>query len=258
MRRLLLLVGTLALTLGCKKPKHETVDDTPAGSAKVGHSVTKVGSDAEAGSGMPHAPGSDNAGSGGHLTQVPDSGSAAGSGEGSAKANVTNSPPAGGNGAAAYRDDSGHVHGPGGPVFMGRGMSCDDKHDHCMRKGVWFSVGNIVAGKLYRAVPVFELEKKWWTWRGQEDEAAGKMYMTKLAGNSTLSGGTPIIWFSDETDSHKWADSEYEALTSSRWEAGVVDSMFSAAKVKVKGWNDAVPMDTVRVITEWKTPEAPK
>jgi hypothetical protein len=215
--------------VACKKPKQEAAPEPPPGPPKVGHSVTKVND-------------GDPAGSGSNVAAATKDGG------------VIDAPPQiGGNGQPAYRDEAGRVHGPGGPVFMGRGADCDAKADHCIRKDVWFSVGNIVPGRLYRALPVFALENKWWTWRGDEDSPI-KLYKTQLAGNTSLSPGTPVIWFSDETDSKKWADSEYESLTSSRWEAGVVDTPSSNGKVKIKGWNDVVTMDTVRTIVEVKTP----
>jgi hypothetical protein len=161
----------------------------------------------------------------------------------------------GGNGSPAFRDPQGHVHGPGGPIFMGHGVDCDAAHDHCMRPEVWFSVGNIVPGKLYRALPVFTFEDKWWTWRGQEDSPI-KLYRTKLAGKDPVPANTPIVFFSAETSSTKWLDSEYEALTSSRWEAGVTESASvggPTGAVKVKGWGD-VQTDTVRVIVEARDP----
>jgi hypothetical protein len=230
MRRIGVLAIVLAALACKKKPKEQEPDSTPAGPPKVGHSVTKL-------------PGSGGDDGSDHVASAKSDGGAA------------DAPPPqiGGNGQDAYRDDSNHVHGPGGPVFMGHGPDCDASRDHCLRKGVWFSVGNIVAGRLYRALPVFELENKWWTWRGDEDSPV-KLYKTQLAGNTSLSSGTPVIWFSDETDSKKWPDSEYEALTSSRWEAGVVDTPSSNGKVRIKGWNDAVPMDTVRTIVEVRNP----
>jgi len=208
------IVPLVILALACNKPK------------KVGHSVTKVKDSDEPTKGS---------GSAGSAAAPPDAASTIG-----------------GNGQAAYRDGQGRVHGPGGPVFMGRGADCDVSKDHCMRADVWFSVANIVAGKLYRALPVFKLEDKWWTWRGDEEQPV-KLYMTKMAGTAPLSPGTPIIWFSQETSSPKWADSEYEALTSSRWEAGVVEAPSTGTTVKVKGWGE-VQMDTVRIITEIKDP----
>jgi hypothetical protein len=130
----------------------------------------------------------------------------------------------GGDGSPSARADDGRVHGPGGPVYMGNGVTCDAAHDHCLRDGVWFSVNNIQAGKLYRALPVFEFEKKWWTWRGEPADDPVKLYKTQIAGNAKIAPGTAVIWFSSETSDGKWAESEYEALTSSRWEAGVVEA----------------------------------
>jgi hypothetical protein len=54
-----------------------------------------------------------------------------------------------------------------------------------------------------------------------------------------------------ESSSDKWLASEHDALTSSRWEVGVIDSV-SGNTFKVLGWPDPVPIDTARVITERK------
>jgi hypothetical protein len=235
MRRIVPLL-IVPLLCACKKPKKDPEPEPPPGPPKVGHSVTKM-----------H--GSDDEGSGSG------SGSAGSGSAGSAVAATPDAPPGsvvGGNGAPAFRDAQGRVHGPGGPVFMGRGVDCDAAHDHCLRPDVWFSVGNIVPGKLYRALPVYKLEDKWWTWRGDEEQPV-KVYMTKQVGTAKLSPGTPVIWFSSDTSAPKWADSEYEALTSSRWEAGVVDLPSSGGTVKIKGWG-AADMDTVRVIVQVKDP----
>ncbi len=136
---------------------------------------------------------------------------------------------------------------------MGRGIACDAAHDHCLRDGVWFAVNNIQAGKLFRALPVFEFEKKWWTWRGEPNEPEGKLYKTQIAGNAVIAPGTPVIWFSSETSDNKWADSEYESLTSSRWEAGVIEGMQSKTVVMIAGFG-AAPLDTIRLITETRAP----
>jgi len=136
---------------------------------------------------------------------------------------------------------------------MGRGVTCDAQHDHCLRDGVWFSVNRIEAGKLFRAVPVFEFEKKWWTWRGEPADDPVKLYKTQIAGNAKLAPGTQVIWYSTESSENKWADSEYEAVTSSRWEAGVVEEQVSPTVVMIKGFG-AAPLDTIRLITETRGP----
>jgi hypothetical protein len=218
--------------------------------------VTKVNEDGEAsGSGLggkleKMAGGSDKASpdepknSGSDKPKVPaDTGS--GSGGGKEKKLF------GGNGAPPYVDDEGHLHGPGGPIFMGKGVECNAERDHCLRPGVWFAVGNLVAGKLYRAVPIFEHEKKWYNWRGREESFAMR-FKTKVGTKDTVRVGDPIIWFIDENSSKKFVDNEYDALTSSRWEAGVVEQLVGD-KIRVKGWTyGAVSIDTTRVIVEQK------
>jgi len=134
---------------------------------------------------------------------------------------------------------------------MGRGPECNAETDHCMREGVWFAVGNLVAGKLYRATPVFEYEGKWYNWRGNEETFAMR-FKTKVGTPETIKVGDPIIWFIDENASKKFVNNEYDALTSSRWEAGFVESI-GIGKVRVQGWTyGAVPIDTTRVIVERK------
>ncbi|MEO8844258.1 MAG: hypothetical protein ABI591_25520 [Kofleriaceae bacterium] len=233
----------MAAGSGCDKlrKKQEASSQTGSGSGSAappasGHSVTKLKEDA----------GVVALGSG--VSGPQNSGPHVGSGSGSGSAHVI-----GGDGSPAHRNDDGRVHGPGGPVFMGRGVECDAAHDHCLRDGVWFSVANIVAGRLFRALPVFEFEKQWFTWRGEPTETPGKVYKTQIAGSGSVAAGTAVIWFSSETSEKKFADSEYDAMTSSRWEAGVVESQTSPTMVMVKGYG-AVSLDTVRLITESRAP----
>ncbi len=227
MRRIAIVFPLLVLVLACKKQPKEEDPGPPPGPPKVGHSVTKVAGEGEAHTGSAATPSAVEADAG-----PPDA------------------RPVGGNGKPAFRDDQGHVHGPGGPVYMGRGATCDDAHDHCLRAGVWFSVANIISGKLFRAVPIYELEGKWFTWRGDE-ETPVKAYRTELAGKTPLPAGTQVIFFSADTSSGKWADSEYEAMVSSRWEAAVTESASSSGSVKIAGFG-TTPLDTVRLIVETK------
>ena len=236
MSKLAMWVAVAALAGGaCDKLRKKEEPAVAAGSGSAvphatGHSVTKLKDPALAGSGS-------------------------GSGSGSAAPVATHGSAhlMGGDGSPAYRADDGRVHGPGGPVYMGSGVSCDATRDHCLRDGVWFSVGNIQPGKLFRALPVFEFEKKWYTWRGEPAEPPVKLYKTQIAGNATIAPGTAVIWYSTETSDTKWADSEYEALVSSRWEAGVVESQQSKTVVMIKGWG-AASLDTIRLITETRDP----
>jgi hypothetical protein len=239
----------MLLVIACKKKEEPAPDPMPVGEAPRGHSVTKI-----KGSGAEEAADPTADAAQGRFEQL---GSA-----GEAKAVDNNvvakdakldagvdAPKA--DKSAAYMDDEGRIHGPGGPVFMGRGADCDATRDHCLREGVWFAVGNLVAGKLYRATPIFEYEKKWYNWRGKEEPFAMR-FKTKVGTRETIKAGDPIIWFIDENSSHKFVDNEYDALTSSRWEAGVVESV-STDKIRVKGWTyGAVPIDTTRVIVERK------
>lgn len=157
----------------------------------------------------------------------------------------------GGNGEPARWDDNGHPHGPGGPVFMGRGPQCSAERDHCMRPGVYFGVDNLVPGKLYRATPIYELDSKWYNWRGTEEKFE-KKFKTKVGTKETVQVGQPIIWFIEEGTSKRFVDVEYESLTSSRWEVGYVEALTND-KVRVKGWTDGpVTYDTIRVIVDMK------
>ena len=132
-----------------------------------------------------------------------------------------------------------------------RAPSCDAGRNHCLRKGVWFAANKIERGRLFRATPSFVFEKKWYDFVGEPVDTSGKLYKTKPVGNDSLSPGQDGDFFSSENDDSKWADSEYEALTSSRWEAGVVESA-SARRSRISGWGE-VPKDTIRVITQTKT-----
>ncbi|MEO6776537.1 MAG: hypothetical protein ABI467_26565 [Kofleriaceae bacterium] len=246
MRRMkVVLACAIAVVASCDKlRKQHEPDPEPVGSnepPKSGHSVTVI---------KDHAPAVEADSAAGSATATGTaSASATGSGDGSAKREHV----AGGDGSPAARGDDGRVHGPGGPVYMGRGMTCDAAHDHCLRDGIWFSVNRIEAGKQFRAVPVFEFETKWWTWRGEPADDPVKLYKTHVVDRAQLASGTPVIWFSNETSDAKWPESEYEAVTSSRWEAGVVEAQQSASIVMIAGFG-AVPLDTVRVLTETRAP----
>lgn len=218
--------ATLLMVVGCKTaPKQE---ESPPAPAATGHSTTTINPNKVT------AP---------PPTPAPSDAAAA----------IDAGARIGGNGSPAYRDSSGQVHGPGGPVFMGHGPPCDVAHDHCLRPDVWFSVGNIVPGKLFRALPVFEFENIWYDWRGREVSPV-KLYRTKAAGNSQIPAGTEVIVFSSETASKdEWVDSEHEALTSSRWVAGVTENASTGNMVRIKGQFDA-PIETVRLIVGTKSP----
>lgn len=154
-----------------------------------------------------------------------------------------------GNGDPPYRDGDNRVHGPGGPVFMGKGAPCTDKLDHGLRPGVWFAVDNIVPGKLFRGVPVFEFEKAWWSWRSEQVQPKLLLRTSVVTGADQLQAGQPVVFFVED-GAHRFLDNEYDMLTSSRWLAGVVDAL-GADSVRIKGW-DAVPLETVRLIVEQK------
>src|SRR5262245_9491447 len=224
-------VLVLAVLVACKKKEEEPAPEPAPKSPSVGHSVTKVPDEptaqAPAGSGSGSAPA--------HHEAAP------------ADAAVTiDAPVYGGDGSPASRDSRGHIVPPGGPVFTGRGPECTDKIDHCLREGVYFSVGALVAGKLYRATPVFEFEGKWYNWFGRS-ESVDTAYKTKVAKAGELRAGDPVIWFIEDTK--QWVSSEYDALTSSRWEAGIIESV-SGATFRVKGWDRPVAIESARKLTE--------
>ena len=223
--RSLVIASTVLALCGCKKAEPPAdPDPPPTGVAKVGHGTFKT-----------H--GTDNGGSD------------------SAGTAATTDPPAAADaqqdedvGKPPYRDDSGHIHGPGGPVDMGSGPDCDASRNHCMRKGVWFAANNIEKGRQFRATPSYLFESKWYDFEGNPVDTSGKLYMTKPVGSDPVTVGQQVIYFSSENDDSKWANSEYDALTSSRWEAGVVEST-SGDKVRISSWGD-VPKDTIREITQ--------
>jgi hypothetical protein len=227
--RIALGVAGIALAFaGCKKqPKP---DDEPAaapGSAQIGHAKIHVHGNTGDDPDDPQPAGS-------ATTAAADSGSAQ-QDDGVA-------------GKPAYRDDSGHVHGPGGPVDMGESSACDTSRNHCMRKPAWFAASEIERGRQFRATPAFMFEKAWYDWRGEPIDKGGKVYSTRIAGNDAIAAGTKVIFFEADTDDTKFADSEFDALTSSRWEAGVVESS-SGTNVRVSSWGD-VPKDTIRLIVD--------
>ena len=224
--RALLIVTCL---VGCKKKEREMATELPP-TPSTGHSITHFKDASEAvaeGSGAESANGS--------APVVAD-----------AAEKVS--------GAAAYRDAEGRVHGPGGPVNMGKGHDCDAEHDHCMRDGVWFAAGNVVPGKLYRATPCFEFEGKWYNWRGEPIDDGGKLFKTRVAKPEDIHAGEPIVFFTPEDDPRdKWVNVESDALTSSRWDVGVPDSVNASSKTfTTRAWPDPISADTARVIVEQK------
>jgi hypothetical protein len=217
------LVIALCL-VGCKKHEPEESPPDPPAEPSRGHSITHFKDAA--------------------VTDDAAEGAAAGD------AATADAPLFGGNGSPAYRDESGHVHGPGGPVFMGRGVPCDASRNHCMREGVWFAADTYDNTHLFRAVPAFELDKTWWNWRGAEVDS-GKLFKTEVATVDKLKAGSPAIVWLPETDSGQWALNEYEALTSSRWDVAVVQSVNRSAKsFRIPSWPDDLPIENARVITQ--------
>jgi hypothetical protein len=138
---------------------------------------------------------------------------------------------------------------------MGKGANCDAAHNHCMRDGVWFSASNYVQGKLFRATPAFELEGKWYDFRGEPIEDGTKLFKTRVAKIEDVRAGEPIVFFKPEDNPRdKWVNVEEEALTSSRWDVGVPDSVNSATRTfTTKAWPDPIDVDTARVIVEQKS-----
>jgi len=225
----------LGLLIACKKKDQEPEPAPMPTAPSVGHSSTKIADVEEP------THGSDMRAVHGSGTGTPvDAGEA------------VDAPLFGGNGQPAGRDKNGHVRGPGGPLFMGRGPECTDKLDHCLREGVWFAVGNVQRGKLFRATPVFELEDKWWKFDGTEEDNFETAFKTKVVEKpEELKAGSPVIWLIDDNSKRKWVNSEHDALTSSRWEAGVIERV-GGDSFNVYGWPAGIPIDTARVIVQQK------
>lgn len=244
--RLLAIVMLHVVLLACKKHEQQPEPDpTPTVGAR-GHSVTKVkGTEGE----------TPTEGTEGQAEKPVESGSATAEG---AATTATAEIDAGTEGdpkkKPAYRDDQGRVHGPGGPVFGGRQGNCTPDKDHCLRDGVWFASGPYREGALYRVTPVFEFEGKTWTWRGDELSPSEYDWLlkTKVAQKSDIRVGEPIVWvIKGLSDNEDFLTSENEALTSSRWDVGIVESINSDF-IRVSGWAGNVKIETVRVITEKK------
>lgn len=221
------IAGCLTL-LGCKKKEPDAEAEAAPAAPSVGHSKTKITATDDDGA---------------HAEAPGDAGETA------------DAPLFGGNGQPAYRDESGRVRAPGGPVYMGRGPECTHERNHCLRGDAWFAAGTVQPGKLYRATPVFELEDKWWTFREQEHTDWGVVYQTKVVDDpSELTPGSPVVWLIEAgSSSQKWLTSEYDALTSSRWEVGTIDKV-SGETFTVLGWAKPVPIETARVIVQQRKP----
>ncbi|HUS27165.1 MAG TPA: hypothetical protein VMZ53_01615 [Kofleriaceae bacterium] len=235
----------LVFVVGCKKKEEAPAEEPLTGPPPTGHSVTKVGEEGSAGGSAtaPAGSGSTTATAGSSTTASP---------AGPVDAGTADASRFGGNGKPPYRDDTGHIHGPGGPIFMGRGPDCTDKIDHCLRDGVWFAVGTIRPGSIYRATPAFEFEGKWWDFRETEVECE-QLFKTRVAKPEDLIPGNELIWLVEEHQDFQWLNSEGDALVSSRWEAGVIEAGPAGSdKFRVKGWQWAVRVDSARAIIEKK------
>ncbi len=223
----------LCFVVACKKKEAEPEPAPMPTTPSVGRSTTIIAADA----------GEGEHGSGSVTAQVP----------GDADVAPADAKLYGGNGQPPYRDKDGKLWPPGGPIYMGHGPDCTPEIDHCLRDGVWFAVANIQRGKLYRATPVFEFENKIWTFRRQEETDYHVLYRTKVVDKpSELKTGSPVIWLIEEnTGVKKWLYSEDDALTSSRWEAGIIESV-GTDTFRVAGWQSAIEIDTARVIIQQK------
>jgi hypothetical protein len=108
-------------------------------------------------------------------------------------------------------------------------------------------------GSLFRAVPAFQLEDKWYDWRGNDVES-GALFKTELAKLETIKVGSPVVFLVPESSGDQWLESEYDALTTSRWDVAYVDGVNRSAKTfRVKGWPDDMSIDVARVITQQTT-----
>ncbi len=223
------LLGALVVAAGCKKKPQEAPKDAAAvvkpKHKHVHHEDDETPIEVPDGSGSGSGSGSDD-------------GDGGGSGSGSAQST-----------AGAHRDPNGAIHGPGGPIYEGRGKLCDAAANHCQRDG-WFTAEDYAPGKFYRATPSFQFEGKWYNYLGEEVE--GKGFRTEVAKPSTLKVGKPVIVFTRDNDQlDKFTDVEYDALTSSRWKMVVVDQI-TGGWFGVRGWDDKFPIDTARVVVEQK------
>ncbi len=242
-RWLALSFVVVGLLVACKKkePEPEPVVESKAGTS--GKSVTKIKEE-------PEEPGS---GSGSGSAVDPDDLAA----RAAARAAESEKDKAlgerklwGGDGSPPYRDAEGHLHGPGGPIFMGKGPECTEKLDHCLREGVWFAVPTLRSGNIYRATPAFTFENKWWTFREREAEFEELLKTKVIEKASELVVGSPAVFLVDDNYS-KWLDSEHDALTSSRWEAGLIESV-SGDSFRISGWRYPIPFEIGRVVVEKK------
>lgn len=241
-------IAIVLLLLACNKKEAPPPDPEPVPTTGArGHSVTKIkeqGSDEAPAEKPPETPNDAPAGS----PKDP-----AGSATETATTQIDAGAPDNKN-KPAYRDSSNHVHPPGGAIFMGRGADCTPERDHCLRAGAWFTSGPYRPGALFRATPVFEFEGKMWTFRGEEMAPDGYTWLlkTKIATTSEVRVGEPIVWLIRSSSDQKiFLNNESDALTSSRWDVGVVESVGSDF-VRVKGWDTNVPIESVRVVTEKK------
>src|SRR5688572_4275544 len=181
------LVLPLIFVVGCKKKEEPVTEELGSGPPPSGRSVTKVGP-GEEGSGVEAPAGSAAAGSataGSTATGSATAGSSTTASAAPVDAGTVDAALFGGNGKPAYRDDQGHIRGPGGPVYMGTGPDCTDATNHWLRDGAWLAVGNIRPGALFRAVPAFEFEGKRYDWRSNEVDCQ-LLLKTRLAKSSDI------------------------------------------------------------------------
>lgn len=238
-RWLALSFVVIGFVVACKKKAEpEPEPEVPSKAGTSGHSVTKIKDEPE-----------EHAGSGSDDELA--ARAAAKAKEGEKDKALAERPLYGGDGSPPYRDDDGHLHGPGGPIFMGKGPDCTDKINHCLRDGVWFAVPTLRTGNIYRATPAFEFENKWWTFREREAEYETLLKTKVIDKPGDLVVGSPVVFIVDD-NYRKWLDNEHDALTSSRWEAGIIEAVNSDSTFRVSGWRYAIPNDTGRIVVEKK------
>ena len=96
-------------------------------------------------------------------------------------------------GKPAYRDEDGHVHGPGGPCSSANRRTATRPAITCLRKSVWFAAGNIEHGRQFRAVPAFQVGRPGTRGAASPSTAAPSSTRRRLSAKRAVAGKSVIF-----------------------------------------------------------------
>jgi hypothetical protein len=127
----------------------------------------------------------------------------------------------------AHRDGDGAPQGPGGAI-SDEPRDCGPSNNHCLRGSGWFTDALTEGEVATPRVPVFELDGRWYSWRGRPTGRARVFRTLPATAENLIGAGAKEIYVFAEPRSGKATfdsskiygalpASEREALTATRW-----------------------------------------